>query len=604
MKELFGSIRDLLKKNFLTLVLFEVVFRIATFLCGLQCIRLLLRISLEFTGFSHLTVENYDAFILHPVTIAGGIILMIILLFFMHLEMSSLMVCYQYSRAEKHLHISDMALLGVRQAVRAVKKNKISWIFTVALAFPFLNIQFLVREVSYFKILNYTVQRLYRLVHNVPVLVLAGVLILLVSYFCMFGLPFYYLDEHKSSRGLREGISICRKRGGGNIMGALILQAAIVGILLVMYVLAMAFAVFYARETRMNSVVVPTILIYSDWIRMAVGIMAGALGTVLGTAFIYSVYSYDRESAETAGTLGESRPALLKINKVWRRWIAAVITCTVILAEAGYIWYLTGQRTQISEEFLTGTLITAHRGGAKKAPENTLSALDYAKGQLADYAEIDVQETKEGVVVLLHDSSLKRTTGVDKNIWELNYFQIQKLDAGKKFGEEFEGERIPTLQQAIDFCGNDLQLNVEIKYNGENQDIVQKVVKIFEKNDIVETAILSSMNYNFLQEAKKLNPSIRTSYVMGMTYGSMVELKYADYVSIRSSYVDKDLVQEVHRLGKSIHAWTVNTRYGMERMRYYGIDNLITDDPAMARQIFYGEGQDRLEFLELLKYAL
>lgn len=602
MKELFGSIRDLLKKNFFTLLLFEVVFRIATFLCGLQCIRLLLRVALKFTGFSHLTVENYDAFILHPMTIAGGMTLAIILLFFMHLEMSSLMVCYQYAKAGKKLHISDMALLGFRQAFRAMRRNRISWFFTVALAFPFLNIQFLVREVSYFKILNYTVQRLYRLVHNIPVLVIVGLLLLLVSYCCMFGLPFYYLNERKSSRGLWEGISICQEKAGRNFAGALILQAAITVVLFVLYILAMAFAVFYARETRAGSVVVPTILIYSDWIGMAVGIVAGTLGTVLMTAFIYSVYGDGRVHAE--GVTKDRRTALLRVNKTWRRPAAAILTCVVILAEAGYIWYLTGQRTQISEEFLTGTLITAHRGGAKKAPENTLSSLAYAKEQLADYAEIDVQETKEGVVVLLHDSSLKRTTGLNKDVWELNYFQIQELDAGKKFGDEFEGERIPTLQQAIDFCGDELQLNVEIKYNGENQDIVQKVVKIFEKNDIVETAILSSMNYNFLQEAKKLNPDIRTSYVMGMTYGSLVELKYADYVSIRSSYIDKDLVQEVHRLGKSIHAWTVNTRYGMERMRYYGIDNLITDDPAMARKIFYGENQDRLDFWELLKYAL
>ena len=74
--------------------------------------------------------------------------------------------------------------------------------------------------------------------------------------------------------------------------------------------------------------------------------------------------------------------------------------------------------------------VSAHRGGARKAPENTMSAIKYAVDSMSDYAEIDVQETSDGEIVLMHDTNLKRTTGLNASIWTLTYDEISQLDAG------------------------------------------------------------------------------------------------------------------------------------------------------------------------------
>lgn len=604
MKKIFQSIKSLFKYNLLTLLIFEIAYRTASFLIGIQGMRIVMDITLNFLGFSHLTAENYIRYIRQPLVWLCALILLVVLLLLMVVEISSLMVCYHYSREGKRIHVSDMFLIGLRQSFRMIRRNKLSWMAAMAFVFPVMNIQFLVREVSYIKILDYTATQIYKLIPNTAVLLVAGAAILLLSYLCIFALPYYILEERKVRRGLYQGMTINSLSRSRNFTTELLIQGAVTLALVLVYVLGMMLSVIYTKTTKPTSAVIPSLLIYSDWIAMGIGIVAGAVGTIMGTAFSYGVYALNCSSFTQLEEQRRRHMRLPGLTRVWRRRLAAALLGIIIVLEFGYIWFLAGERAQISESILTGAAITAHRGGAKKAPENTLSALAYAKEQRADYAEIDVQETKEGVVVLLHDSSLKRTTGVDKKIWEMNYFQIRKLDAGSHFRKDFAHERIPTLQQAIDFCGNELQLNVEIKYNGENQDIVRRVVKIFEKNDIVDTVILSSMNYNFLREAKELNPDIRTSYVMSMSYGSMADLIYADYVSIKSTYITKELVKETHATGKFIHAWTVNTQWGMERMHFYGVDNLITDDPALARQIFYGEDKEKLGFWELLKYVI
>lgn len=222
----------------------------------------------------------------------------------------------------------------------------------------------------------------------------------------------------------------------------------------------------------------------------------------------------------------------------------------------------------------------------------------------ADFAEIDVQETKDGQLILLHDDSLKRITGLDKNVWEMTYEEIQDLDAGSSFGEEYQGEKIPTLEEVLNFCLGRLDLNIEIKYNGRNEGIVQRVVQVILENDFQDHCVVTSMNYQFLEQIKATAPEIRTGYIMTMSYGSISQVKAADFFSIRYDYVTEKFVREAHALGKEVHAWTVNYRGNVKRMLDIGVDNIITDDPALVRKVQNQESGTKTGFLELLEYAL
>lgn len=382
-------------------------------------------------------------------------------------------------------------------------------------------------------------------------------------------------------------------------------QAGVFVISMGFYLLAMAGAVLMARREETKGGVISSLLIYSEWVDMGIGLAAGALNTILGVAFFYAVFRLRRKRL-LSGKLGLEHKAhhLPGLQRIGRRRMIAFIMTLVFIAEMGYVWHLARISREISDDMLVGTQITAHRGGAKYAPENTLSALDYAAEQNADYAEIDVQETKDGVLVLLHDTNLKRTTGVKKNIWTVNYSDIMHLDAGSSFNKKFKGEKIPTLREAVRHCGDNLNLIIEIKYNGYNTDIAEKVVKVIEDYDLEGRVIICSMHYRFLQQVKEMNPDITTSYVMSVAYGDMEELKDADCVSVKHTYLNHRFVEKAHEAGKDVHGWTINTQWLVERMQHCQVDNIITDTPAAARQVLNGEWVESTDFLHLLKYVL
>ncbi|UCC84099.1 MAG: glycerophosphoryl diester phosphodiesterase membrane domain-containing protein, partial [Gemmatimonadota bacterium] len=137
--------------------------------------------------------------------------------------------------------------------------------------------------------------------------------------------------------------------------------------------------------------------------------------------------------------------------------------------------------------------VTAHRGSSQRAPENTLSAIEAAIEDGADYCEIDVQETADGVVVLLHDEDLMRIAGVDRKIWDINFAELRALDAGSWFAPEFAGERIPTLQEAIEVARGRIKLNIELKFNGHDEYLAERVVQILEQERFTDGALVSSL---------------------------------------------------------------------------------------------------------------
>jgi len=152
--------------------------------------------------------------------------------------------------------------------------------------------------------------------------------------------------------------------------------------------------------------------------------------------------------------------------------------------------------------------VTAHRGSSKLAPENTLSAVRRAIEDGADFAEIDVQETADGVVVLFHDTDLMRIAGLKKNIWQVTYPEIKSLDVGSWFSKDYIGERIPTLVETIELARDKIKLNIELKFNGHEKQLVTNVVKIIEDHQFKSRCVISSLNFAGLQQVKVKKKSL------------------------------------------------------------------------------------------------
>jgi glycerophosphoryl diester phosphodiesterase len=244
---------------------------------------------------------------------------------------------------------------------------------------------------------------------------------------------------------------------------------------------------------------------------------------------------------------------------------------------------------------------TGHRGSKIRAPENTLSALRHAIAEGADYAEIDVQTTADGVVVLLHDGDLMRVASVDRRIDEIDYEALRVIDVGSWFAPEFAGERIATLQEAIDLARGRIRLNIELKFTRPDPILAAEVGRIVKDNGFTSECVVSSLNFEALKEIQQTFPELTTGLIVFQSIGDLSRME-ADFLSINAARATPRLVSQAHSRGRAVHVWTVNDIDNALAMFEMGVDNIITDYPAAIRE--YREDWDELSIYQRIALML
>jgi glycerophosphoryl diester phosphodiesterase len=227
-------------------------------------------------------------------------------------------------------------------------------------------------------------------------------------------------------------------------------------------------------------------------------------------------------------------------------------------------------------------LVTAHRGASGLAPENSMSSMLKALELGADFAELDVQETSDGVLILLHDNSLKRTTGLEKNIWEMDYTSLIGIDAGQWYDSKFKGEPIPRLESVMDTVRGKMKLNIELKYNSHDKRLAERVVELVVRKNYINECILTSFNFEAINLVRKLNKTIKVGYIFSkIPEGVDVFTADVDLLSVNYKLVEKDFVEKAHANDKEVHVWTVNEPEEMQRLINLGVESIITNRPDL-----------------------
>lgn len=226
--------------------------------------------------------------------------------------------------------------------------------------------------------------------------------------------------------------------------------------------------------------------------------------------------------------------------------------------------------------------ITAHRGYSAQYPENTLAAFRGAIALGADCIELDVRQTADGVPVVLHDASLLRTTGWDRNIGDVTYTEIRNLDDGSWYSSHFSGERIPTLEEVLRLAKHSgVKLNVELKPDGK-EALARTVTSLIRRYGLRGRCVVTSSNYDLLEEVKRCDSRIKTGYITSFVPTQVTGMKDADAFSVRAAFLSAAGVRRLHAADKQVFAWTVNTEDAMRNMIAFGVDDLITDNPRLA----------------------
>lgn len=617
MRTIIDTAKRLLFKNIACLLLLELLYKAGFFMIMIPVCRIAFRVSLRFSGFSYLTLENIAAFLRNPVTVISLVLILGLAGFFLLLEFITLTIYYDFCEKEKKLSLEQILFPSIRRMIQLLKqKRNIILLGAALVSSMFILFPLLVALLTQMKIPNYIfVSALTNQTFKVFLLTFL-ILASLISYHQLFLMPLMVLENNSFKNAWKKSGYLKTGKHREILFILMVWNLILILLYLILYytILFLAAVITYS-VTKREIVYIAFIKVYeqiSFWVSIFVAVIA-VEGNICIITSLYNKYR-DRTISndcfikilQQMEKIQEKEQEYSKRKRVTfknqYRKILAISGIIMIGVNLGYIYDSVRNGSTLKKESLLGIAVTAHRGASADAPENTIPALEKAIERMADYAEIDVQETKDGVVVLLHDSSLKRTTNVSKKIWDVTYLELLGYDAGSWFSKEYEKIKIPTLSQALELCKGKINLNIEIKARNKDQSLVEKVVRLIDQYDFEQQCVITSTNYSVLTKVKELNPKIKTGYILAIAYGNFYNSEYADFFSVKSSFINENMVRLSHHLGKEIHAWTVNTKSELERMKQLGVNNIITDRPLLAKEILYKE--TKVTFLGLFKQLL
>jgi glycerophosphoryl diester phosphodiesterase len=237
------------------------------------------------------------------------------------------------------------------------------------------------------------------------------------------------------------------------------------------------------------------------------------------------------------------------------------------------------------------TMVIAHRGASADAPENTLAAMELAISKGADWVEIDVQETRDGEVVVIHDSDLKKIAGSGLKVFDSSLAELQNVDIGSWKDPSYSDQRIATLQQLLELCKDRINVLIELKYYGQEIRLEERVVNIVEAASMQDQIRIMSLSYPGIQKMKSIRPGWNVGLLASVTIGDITRLE-ADFFAVNANFANRAFIKHVHGRGRKVLVWTVNDPISMSAMMSKGVDGIITDKPQLAANI-------RLERAEL-----
>lgn len=598
MKILTKDTWQIIRQNWKNILLFELLYRGITTSVYMRLVSRGIRLALRAAGYSYLTPANIGNFLIRPVTLLIFAAVAFVGILILSLETAGLITAFQgsaYYQKLTPLHI----LWGGLQKLKD-EMIKCNWRLPLFLTVQYLliHLPFIMRTIVRYKPANFIFQELKKqpvAVAFLVVLLIFGILAViprsLTAYGCM-------IEQKHFHSGVVRSWQMTHKRKWKISSLAMFWELAVILLAVAVYATSVcAAALCVVRFSRQN-LAMAVLLSSADRLETGIIYLASMLATVaVYAALSVAYYQYGNRRFHTE-RWDFGYPARGSMN---RRTMAVILTAVVGVG-LFYIYDLVRNGSELSEELLIETEITAHRGSSRTAPENTIPAIEAAVEEMADSVEIDVQMTADGVVVLGHDASLKRVAGVNRSIASMTFEELEKLDVGSWFSSEYAGTRIPSLSEVLELCSQKTSLNIEIKYVGKNSELPEKTAEMVREYGMENQCVITSTNLSYLKRVKEALPEIRTGYIISAAYGNFYSSEDVDFISIRSGFVTSALMQNAHEQGKAVYAWTVNTKSELERLTLLGVDGIITDRPVLAREIVYREEatESLFEYLKLV----
>lgn len=235
-------------------------------------------------------------------------------------------------------------------------------------------------------------------------------------------------------------------------------------------------------------------------------------------------------------------------------------------------------------------IILGHRGALGYAPQNTMASFKKAVEQQCDGVETDVQLTKDNELVIFHDWDVSYNTNGEGLIKDLSLDYIKTLDAGGGFEGKYAGERVPTLEEVLDFLPRSMILNIEIKSMADDiRGIEEKVISMLEKKDRIKNTVISSFNHDVLKRIRNISRDVEIALLYIAYLSNPIEYMDNNGFNIYSchpkiEYVNKEMIRLFHERNVKVIPWIINDPESIKKCLEYGADGITTDSPLKTKE--------------------
>jgi glycerophosphoryl diester phosphodiesterase len=314
-------------------------------------------------------------------------------------------------------------------------------------------------------------------------------------------------------------------------------------------------------------------------------------------------YLWVEEKVRVPGTRGEA----MSFSHELRRIVSIVVVACALILVALAGMPTAGAAPDKGTTTDSAVLNIGHRGASGYAPEHTIPAYDLALEQGADYIEIDLQMTADGVLVAMHDDTLDRTAtapeGVPEEyctgpVIEKTLEQIKQCDVGSWFSPEYAGEQIPTLEEIFQRYGTSVNYYIETKNPDQAPGMEEELLRLMDEYGLIKPAakhwqvLIQSFSAESLKKIHALEPSLPLIQLYSSTetsesiQASLAEASaYAVGIGPSKSDVDAALVEAAHALCMDVHPYTVNETAEMEDLIALGVDGMFTNYPDRLEEL-------------------
>lgn len=583
------QVLNILSYNIKSLVGFEMLFKLLSIMIFMPLFVHTFSFIMQITGFNYLTIENIGVFLTNPATLIMLFILLFLMMLYTMFDIATVITILDTSYHKKKIKIVDAVRISLKKCRNLFHVKNIPLAFLVLFLIPFLNIGLSSNVINTIKIPEFIMDFIIKnqTLLDFFIIVVFGLVLLLLRW--MYVLHYFVIENVSFKEARKKSIELSKNNHLKDLVALTLIQIGIM-ILYVIIVMIEILIIMLINKVFAHILILKSITATIIWIFIALSIL---LVTVLSTPISYAIISVLfyfhklKKKEKIVGIAVPNNEIAKKSNNRLKKIFAGIWVVAFILA-TGYTYGIYKGKYNLNIEYIRTLEVTAHRGASIDYPENTMSAFLGAKDLGADWIELDVQETKDGQIIVLHDTNLKRTTGVNKDTWKVTYDEIKDLDVGSHLDKKFNKERIPLLQEVIEWAKeNNMKLNIELKPTGYEKDLEKSVVDIIKKYDYVDDCVVTSQVYHVLQNVKAYDKTIHTVYVMSLAFGDIISFKDADAFSIEATSITSSLVSKVHKEGKQIYAWTVNTEDNINKMIDLKVDNIITDNISLAKKTIY-----------------